>query len=113
MICTFKCWQNRCFELTDEGASALAHCHELTHLSIPRTDAADITVREIARNCAYLQHVDVGCVENVTDDGVMFLVQTCPHIHTLAIYSTSITGASLLCVAKHCTQLQHLDMEYA
>lgn len=101
----------RCDGLTDTAICAVAtHCHHLTELDIQGTNVTDVTVREIALNCAHLQVLLAGECMEISDDSILLLSQRCSQLHTLDVRRSYTSDVSLHSLAAHNAQLRYLDI---
>lgn len=94
--------------------SALAHCRELTHVNISRTDITDLAVQEMAEHCEFLQYIDIGYNTNVTDTALFSMAEYCKELKHLNVVDrpVGISHAGILSVAASCTHLKSLSFSH-
>ena len=96
-------------EISDGGVIALAQkCTALKTLllcGIPVTDAALLAVAE---HCPELQVLTVDDCEDISDTGVIALVQRCAALKSLDLENTCVTDDAVSAAAKNCPYLEAL-----
>jgi hypothetical protein len=99
-----------CPMVSDEGVRAFVATRGATLREIRTRECAqlgDKTALAIAAHCPLLRHL--GCPRNVSDAGVVQLVQGCPQLATLDLQECpNISMQGMRTAALHCTSLEKL-----
>jgi hypothetical protein len=124
-----------CCSITSENLSIMAErCKKLVSLNLTGIFDAGFAVECIVKNCSQLEHLILNSVfgipcatihlmaecrlplqslflegcENVSDEAVCLLAQSCPNLKILSLRFTNISDVSLIGISKHLTQLTAL-----
>ena len=79
-----------------------------------KSDMDDADLKAILGNRPELVNLSISCNEIMTDEAIHFVAQSLPYLRTLNIQKCqSLTSASLLHIAEHCSQLEvlYIDIE--
>ncbi|KAI8865921.1 hypothetical protein GQ42DRAFT_83182 [Ramicandelaber brevisporus] len=60
--------------ITDVGALALTGLYHLTRLDLRETEVGDASLAELVMDCGLLEWIDVSHCENISDEGVEFVI---------------------------------------
>ncbi|KAK4741033.1 hypothetical protein SAY87_024621 [Trapa incisa] len=75
--------------------------------------ASDKALQAIGRNCRWLQSLNLGWCDNISDDGVVRLAFGCPHLRVLDLCGcVRITDDSVIALANGCPYLTSLGLYY-
>lgn len=102
-----------CKDVTDVGATALAHCSRLQNLNLSWCrQVTDVGLAALATGCPELQTLDVFANWRITDVGLTALAEGCKQLRALTLRRChGITDVGVAALGQ-CTRLQTLDLSY-
>jgi hypothetical protein len=100
--------------VSDDSICIVAQrCTKLMALGLGGCRVTDVAVLSVAKGCPFLTALDVSRNQKITDASVVILAESCPKLRLLNMMSDGdngtvprITQASVLAIAKHCTDLE-------
>ncbi|ORY83084.1 hypothetical protein BCR37DRAFT_379038 [Protomyces lactucae-debilis] len=94
-------------ELTDAGITQLVqHCPRLTHVDFEDCSIGDGALQALASSCRKLRHLQLSHCSNITDIGVLQLIDNLPALQHLDLDNTKITNRVLSGVAAKTTSMR-------
>jgi hypothetical protein len=97
-----------CDRITDKGVIEIAKNSNLELFSASSVlNITDRSIISIARNCFYLEQLQIDGCSQVTDTGIIAIAKHCPNLQLLDI-SDGITDTGLIAIARKCKDLRTL-----
>ena len=105
-------WHDDCEDDTTSSAvlALVRGCPCLERIDSERYAYDDQVLVEVSECCPNLQYIDLSRSYEITDMGLIALSKGCPGLKKLHLSSPAITSEALLSVAKHCHQLESINL---
>eukprot|EP00035_Acanthoeca_spectabilis_P031724 m.15489 g.15489 ORF g.15489 m.15489 type:complete len:412 (-) comp4919_c0_seq1:130-1365(-) len=100
--------------LPTDALRHLASLHQLRELSIENTGITDESLIEIVRGgCgAHLTHLDLTSSDQITEDAIEIVSETCPKLSTISLLNCESVGASgVRSLGSHCHELADVNLQ--